>query len=184
MRQEELTQEIEALAEQSYDQLDGEWRDWLEVARKYERKVPYQDRGDMRHTIIVELHRARLRDGEPIPLLRAYRIASLMVALYWRKAKRIPTMLSLDIGSLFYFGFLVTLGSLPNCGFLRLRGSLYFPGLLKPAGSLFTIGLLLRYGSLFYHGLLSKYGSSIGHLPRVNIRIVPQLVNSIRFSYR
>ena len=96
MRQEELTQEIEAIARQSYDQLDGEWRDWLEVARKYEFKVPYQDRSDIRHDIILELHRARLRDGEPIPLLRAYRIASLMVALYWRKANRIPTMLSLD----------------------------------------------------------------------------------------
>ena len=73
------------LIELSYNQLDGEWADWLEVAKRYERKVPSQDRYDMRHTIILELAKARQRDNKPIPLLRAYRIASLMVALYWRE---------------------------------------------------------------------------------------------------
>ena len=73
------------LIEQSYDQLDGEWLDWLAVARKYEGKVPSQDRYDVRHDIMIELARARARDGEPIPILRAYRIASLTVALYWRQ---------------------------------------------------------------------------------------------------
>ena len=88
MRQAEMVAEINAIAEQSYDQLDGDWHDWLEVARRYEHKVPSQDRYDMRHTIMIELHRARQRDNKPIPILRAYRIASLMVALYWReKAK-------------------------------------------------------------------------------------------------
>jgi len=72
----------------SYDGLDGEWLDWLEVAIRYEFKVPYQDRQDIRHDIILELHRARQRDGEPIPILRAYRIASLMVALYWREVNK------------------------------------------------------------------------------------------------
>ena len=71
--------------EQSYEQLDGEWHDWLEVARRYEHKVPYQDRLDIRHDILIELHRARQRDGKPLPILRAYRIASLTVALYWRE---------------------------------------------------------------------------------------------------
>ena len=85
MRQEELTREILAVSEQSYSQLDGEWHDWLEVARKYELKVPSQDRYDIRHTIILELAKARQRDSKPIPLLRAYRIASLTVALYWRE---------------------------------------------------------------------------------------------------
>ncbi|MBA7618495.1 hypothetical protein ES703_25822 [subsurface metagenome] len=85
MRQAELTAEIQAQAEQSYDQLAGEWHAWLEVAKRYEHKVPYQDRYDMRHTIMIELHRARQRDGKPIPILRAYRIASLTVALYWRE---------------------------------------------------------------------------------------------------
>ena len=77
--------------EQSYNQLDGEWREWLEVAKLYEHKVPKQDRGDMRHTIILELHRARQRDNKPLPLLRAYRIASLTVALYWREQAKAQT---------------------------------------------------------------------------------------------
>jgi len=73
------------LIEQSYNQLDGDWLQWLEVARKYEGKVPRIDRYDVRHNIMIELARARARDGKPIPLLRAYRIASLTVALYWRE---------------------------------------------------------------------------------------------------
>ena len=80
----------------SYEHLDGEWRHWYQVAHRFEHKVPAQDRGDIRHTIILELAKARARDGEPIPTPRAYRIASLMVALYWRKEKSKPTILSLD----------------------------------------------------------------------------------------
>jgi hypothetical protein len=85
MKQAELTAEILTIAELSYDQLDGEWADWLAVAKRYEHRVPSQDRYDIRHTIIIELAKARRRDGKPIPLLRAYRIASLMIALYWRE---------------------------------------------------------------------------------------------------
>jgi len=36
MRQTERDREIRGVAEQSYDQLDGEWGEWLAVARKYE----------------------------------------------------------------------------------------------------------------------------------------------------
>jgi len=80
----------------SYDRLDGEWFNWYQVAHRFERKVPAQDRGDIRHNIIIELAKARARDGKPIPILRAYRIASLVVALYWRQETRKPIMLSLD----------------------------------------------------------------------------------------
>ena len=73
------------LIEQSYDQLDGEWLDWLAVARKYDGKVPSLDRYDLRHNIMIELARARARDCQPIPLLRAYRIASFVRASYWRE---------------------------------------------------------------------------------------------------
>ena len=96
MRRSEREAELQSLAEQSYDQLEGEWLEWLGVAKRYEHKVLYQDRLDIRHDIILELHRARQRDNKPLPLLRAYRIASLVIALYWRKAKRLPTILSLD----------------------------------------------------------------------------------------
>ena len=80
----------------SYDRLDGEWLNWYQVAHRFERKVPAQDRGDIRHNIIMELAKARARDEKPIPILRAYRIASLVVALYWRQETRKPTILSLN----------------------------------------------------------------------------------------
>ena len=81
----------------SYDRLDGEWLNWYQVAHRFERKVPAQDRGDIRHNIIIELAKARLRDGKPIPIKRAYRIASLVVALYWRQETLKPSMVSLNM---------------------------------------------------------------------------------------
>jgi len=90
MKQAELTDEIEAQAEQSYVSLEGEWGEWLKVAKRYEVKLPAQDRLDYRHDCLLELHRARQRDSKELPKLRAYRIASLMVALYWREVNK-PT---------------------------------------------------------------------------------------------
>ena len=81
----------------SYDRLDGEWLIWYEVAHRFERKVPTQDRGDIRHSIILELALARRRDGDkPFSKAMMYRVASFVVADYWRKASRKPTMLSLE----------------------------------------------------------------------------------------
>ena len=80
----------------SYDRLDGEWLNWYQVAHRFEHKVPAQDRGDIKHNIILELAKARARDRKPIPIPRAYRIASLVVALYWRQETRKPTILSLN----------------------------------------------------------------------------------------
>ena len=85
MRASERQAELQSLAEQSYQKLEGEWLEWLEVAKRYEHKVPYQDRLDIRHTIILELALARQKTTEPIPLYRAYRIASYMVADYYRQ---------------------------------------------------------------------------------------------------
>ena len=81
----------------SYDRLDGEWRQWYDTAHRFERKVPAQDRGDIRHNIILELALARARDGDkPFSKAMMYRVASFVVADYWRKASRKPTMLSLE----------------------------------------------------------------------------------------
>jgi len=91
MRQAEIRAEIEHVAEQSYDQLAGEWREWLDIARRFEGKVPHQDRLDIRHNIILELALARLKSKEPIPTPRAYRIASFMIADYWRTQKRLTS---------------------------------------------------------------------------------------------
>ena len=98
MNQAERTEELEAIAEQSYDQLDGEWKDWLEVAKRYERKIPVEDRLDYRHDCLLELHRARQRDCKPLPILRAYRIASLMVAQYWREVNKPTTRVCIYTG--------------------------------------------------------------------------------------
>ena len=81
----------------SYDRLDGEWLKWYETAHRFEHKVPAQDRGDIRHNIILELALARARDGDkPFSEAMMCRVASFVVADYWRKAKRKLTLLSLD----------------------------------------------------------------------------------------
>lgn len=92
----ELYDETARLAEASYLKLNGDWLFYFKVAKKYEYKVKVIDRPDVRHDIMIELARAQKRDGHPLPPLRAYRIASLTVALYWRKALKIPVILSLD----------------------------------------------------------------------------------------
>ena len=89
MRQSELTAEIKAQAEQSYNQLAGKWRDWLEVARRFEHKVEAQDRLDLRHTIILAFADQQARNerlGKPdLSLYGMLRIASHCVADYWRE---------------------------------------------------------------------------------------------------
>jgi len=92
MKQSELTAEIEAQAEQSYDQLDGKWRDWLEVARQFEHKASPQDRLDLRHTIIVAFADQQARNerlGKPdLSFYGMLRIASHCVADYWRQVNK------------------------------------------------------------------------------------------------
>ena len=74
--------------EASYNQLEGEWLEWLEVARRFEVKVPTQDRLDVRHDIMVTLATVRSRTQEPIPQYRAYRVASYIIAhYYYQEAK-------------------------------------------------------------------------------------------------
>jgi len=100
MRQEELTAEIEARAEQSYSQLDGKWLQWLEVTRRFEHKARAQDRLDLRHTIIVAFADQQARNerlGKPdLSLYGMLRIASHCVADYWRQQRRQLTILSLN----------------------------------------------------------------------------------------
>jgi hypothetical protein len=69
----------------SYDRLDGEWAQWFRTAQRFEHRVPAQDRGDIRHSIILELALARSRDGnKPFSEAMMCRIASCVVAHYWR----------------------------------------------------------------------------------------------------
>ena len=78
-------------AKAEYPGLTGPWASFYDVTRRYESKIPAQDRDDWRHDCMLELERATERDGKPLPDLRAYRIASLMVALFWREHYRYAT---------------------------------------------------------------------------------------------
>jgi DNA-directed RNA polymerase specialized sigma24 family protein len=70
---------------------------WYQVARRFERKVPMMDREDIRHSIILELALARRRmSNKPFSEALGYRIASYVVADYWREASRKPNIFSLD----------------------------------------------------------------------------------------
>ena len=69
--------------EATYDGLDGDWRDWLDVARRYERKIPRQDRLDYRHTLILRLATMRQRTGRTLDVRQANRVASYCVADYY-----------------------------------------------------------------------------------------------------
>lgn len=79
-----------------YSRLEGDWAFRYKVAYRYSKKVAYEDRDDLCHIIMIELAHAQARDGKPLPELRAYKIASLMVCLHWRLLKRKPTILSLE----------------------------------------------------------------------------------------
>jgi len=82
----------------SYDRLNGEWAQWFRTAQRFEHKVPAQDRGDIRHSIILELALARSRDGnKPFSEAMMCRIASCVVADYWRKQYKLTN--GLDCGS-------------------------------------------------------------------------------------
>ena len=74
-----------------YHGLNGKWLSYYKVATKYESHIPDQDRDDWRHDTMLELERAESRDGKPLPELKAYRIASLMIALYYRERNRFST---------------------------------------------------------------------------------------------
>jgi len=74
-----------------YRGLTGAWASYYEVVSRYESHIPAQDRDDWRHDTMLELERAESRDGKPLPALRAYRIASLMIALYYRNLNRYAT---------------------------------------------------------------------------------------------
>ena len=81
----------------SYNRLNGEWLIWYEIAKRFERKVPIYDREDIRHSIILELALARRRMGnKPINEALGYRIASYVVADYWRSVSRKPTIFSIE----------------------------------------------------------------------------------------
>ena len=68
-----------------------DWTQYSKVADRFQWKVPYQDREDVKQAIILEVAEAKARDGDkPFTEALMCRIASYVVADYWRAEKRRP----------------------------------------------------------------------------------------------
>ena len=68
-----------------YDELEGDWLLYYKVGTKFCFKARYEDRGDLLHTIILNLAVAGRNNGhKPDNASWMYRIASFTVAQYWR----------------------------------------------------------------------------------------------------
>jgi len=79
--------------------LDGDWGEYWEIARRFERKAPFQDREDLRHSIILRLFdvaRAKQAKGEAFTEAGKLRTASLVVMEYWHTEKRNGKVMSLN----------------------------------------------------------------------------------------
>jgi len=74
-----------------YGGLAGEWERYYRVAEVFERKAIDQDRGDLRHNILLELATAQRRNGDkPLSDPTLYRIGRYVVADYWRNLNKTP----------------------------------------------------------------------------------------------
>jgi len=83
------------LNEVGADKLTGDWLDYYEVADRYCSKAKWQDRADLRHDIILRL--AQVARTKSVSRLAMYRVASYVVADYWRLQYKLTN--GLDCGS-------------------------------------------------------------------------------------
>jgi len=68
-----------------YDQLEGEWQAYYNVASRFTSRVKTEDKEDILHTIIATLADVERNNGhKPFTEAVMYRIASRTVADYWR----------------------------------------------------------------------------------------------------
>jgi DNA-directed RNA polymerase specialized sigma24 family protein len=71
--------------------VEHNWDTYMEIARRFEHKAQYQDREDLRHSIIVRLAEVAERNGDkPFTEWAMLRVASYVVMEYWRAEKRRP----------------------------------------------------------------------------------------------
>jgi hypothetical protein len=69
-----------------YNQLEGEWLTYYQVASHFSHKAKAQDRGDLLHDVMLTLYQVAHANGhKPMTEPRMYRIASHAVADYWRR---------------------------------------------------------------------------------------------------
>lgn len=81
--------------EPDYHGLEGDWLDFYEVADRYCSKAKVEDRADLRHDIILRL--AQVARTKSVTRLAMYRVASYVVADYWRAQYKFTN--GLDCGS-------------------------------------------------------------------------------------
>jgi len=71
--------------------VEHNWDTYIEIARRFEHKAHYQDREDLRHSIIVRIAEVAERNGDkPFTEWAMLRVASYVVMEYWRAEKRRP----------------------------------------------------------------------------------------------
>jgi hypothetical protein len=81
-----------------YDQLDGDWLTYHQVASRFSHKAQAQDREDLLHDIIVTLADVARNNGhKPFTEVAMCRVASITVADYWRSQYKLTN--GLDCGS-------------------------------------------------------------------------------------
>jgi len=71
--------------------VEHNWDTYIEIARRFEYKAQFQDREDLRHSIIIEIAEAKSKNGDkPFTEATMCRIASYVVADYYR-GLRLPS---------------------------------------------------------------------------------------------
>ena len=71
--------------------MEHNWDTYIEIARRFEYKAQFQDREDLRHSIIIEIAEAKSKNGDkPFTEATMCRIASYVVADYYR-GLRLPS---------------------------------------------------------------------------------------------
>jgi len=80
----------------SYDQLDGDWLTYYQVARYFIHKVRFDDRQDFLHDLMLEMATVKAKyeaKGKPLTEAGLMRVASYELSEYWVKLRRLTTWL-------------------------------------------------------------------------------------------
>ncbi len=74
-----------------------DWEKYSEVADRFQYKARFEDRGDLRHNIIIRLAEVAQRNGhKPFTEGAMVRVASYVVMEYWHTEKRNGKIMSLN----------------------------------------------------------------------------------------
>ena len=80
-------------------QLTDGWKDYVEIAQRFEHKADYQDREDLRHNIILRLAdvaREYKLKGKPLTKWGMLRVAVYTVHEYWYQRRKWTRLASLN----------------------------------------------------------------------------------------